>query len=167
MVNTANSPFDPLDRMEPGEDRFVIREKDPAGPAGITGWAAARRLWAFKTYGFHAHGDAKRLLDAELAQCAEAEEKALAWSERMKGAEQIEEQRATYSGVQQTEEQIAAAKRQKEWAELVRHLREADYHIHELLAIDGPAAPAKLGEQAVLIHELSVGVTYGEGGGNG
>lgn len=164
MATAPASPFDPLDRMEPGEDRFVIREKDPCGPATLTEWSRLRRNRAVKLYGTEPTGDAKRLLDAELAQCAEAEDKALAWSEKLSGGEAAEEQRATYSGVQQTEEQIAAARRQRAHAELVRHLREADYHIHELLEIDGPAVAPELGEQAAALHELTVAVAYGERG---
>lgn len=155
------SPFDPLGRLEPGEDRFVIRERDPVGPGAITSWTHLRRNWALKTYGTAPVGEAKRLLDAELAQCAEAEEKALTWSERQSGQAEAEEQRATYSGVSLTEEQIAAAKRQKSHAALAQALREAAYHACELIEIDGPAVAPALVEQHAAINELANAVEFG------
>ncbi|WP_305096440.1 hypothetical protein [Croceibacterium aestuarii] len=152
------SPFDPLDRLEPGEDRFPIREKDPCGPATITFWAHQRRNWAIKLYGSKPVGDAKRLLDAELAQCAEADEKALNWSERQRGGEApAEEQRATYSGFRLSEEQVAQARRLKLQQDLERNLAEADYAAHELLQIDGPAVTTEQAELAEQIHALAVG----------
>lgn len=155
------SPFDPLDRMPPDEGRFVIREKDPAGPAAMTEWTRVRRNLAVKLFGTNPVGDAKRLLDAELEQCRQAEELALEWAERLNGGEAPVEQKATYADVTLTEEQIAAAKRQKALVELVRHLREADYHIHELIEIDGPAVAARLADQAAAIHNLADEIEYG------
>jgi hypothetical protein len=130
------SPFDPLDRLEPEEDRFVIREKDPCGPPTITEWCRLRRNRAAKLYGTNPVGDAKRLLDAELAQCAEAEEKALEWSARQAGAAE-EGAKATYADVALTEEQVAKAKRQKDFDAVRRHLREAAYHAAEIVEADG------------------------------
>jgi hypothetical protein len=157
------SPFDPLPRLEPGEDRFVIREKDPVGPQSLTGWSAARRLWAFKRYGTNpAKGtEERRLLDAELAQCAEAEEKALAWRERQTDGAPADEQRATYADAVQSESQIAAVKRQKLQADLERNLAEADYCAAELLAIDGPDATPEQAENAAAIHALALAVRFG------
>lgn len=155
------SPFDPLERMAPGEDRFVIREKDPVGPAAITGWTQLRRNWAFKLYGTEPTGDARRLLDAELAQCAEAEEKALAWSERQQGHEAADEQRATYAVVALTEEQVAKAKRQKHLAELTRNLREAAYHACEIVEGDGPGVDTVLVDLHASINGFADQVQYG------
>lgn len=155
------SPFDPLERMEPGEDRFVIREKDPAGPEAITGWAQLRRNWAFKTYGIEPTGDAKRLLDAELAQCNEAEEKALAWREAQTGGGAIEGVKATYSAATLSEEQVAAAKRAKHLSELSRHLREAAYHACEVIEGDGAGVDAALAEAHDRINELANAVEFG------
>jgi hypothetical protein len=159
---TQPSPFDPLDRLEPSEDRFVIRENDPVGPAAITGWAHLRRNWLFKRYGLKPVGDAARILKSELAQCAEAEEKALAWGERQSGQEAPDEQRATYAGAALTEEQVALAKRQKHRAELLSHLHEAAYHATEMLEADGPAASAELLEQRDRINEIGAMIGIGE-----
>lgn len=160
---TSPSPFDPLERLEPGEDRFVIRERDPAGPGAITEWCRLRRQWAYRTYGVEPTGNAKRLLDAELAQCAEADAKALAWKERQTDGGPIEEHRATYTEATLSEEQVSAAKRQKLREDLIRCLREADYFIHELLDLDGPAASVDLTEQAGRLHELANDIEYGPG----
>jgi hypothetical protein len=150
----APSPFNPLDRLDPGEDVFPIREKDPAGPETLTFWASVRRKLAVKRYGTHPTGDAKRLFEAELAQCKEADDKALAWSERQHGGEAADERKATYADVAQSAEQIAAAKRQKLADALAHHLAEADYCAHELLELDGPAATPAMAEQADAIHML-------------
>lgn len=160
MPPAPHSPFDPLARLDPGEDRFVIREKDQVGPEAITAWAHLRRNWAIKTYGTEPLGDAARLLKAEFAQCAEAEEKALAWRERQQGAETPDEQRASYANAVQSEEQIAAAKRQKMQAELRSLLREADYYAAELLALDGPTASPDLAEKAAALHEMACGPDF-------
>ena len=157
----AQSPFDPLDRMEPGEDRFVIRENDPVGPPAITGWAHLRRNWLLKRYGTEPVGEAARLLKSELAQCAEAEEKALTWSERQRGGEAAEEQRATYAGAQLSEEQVALAKRQKHLDALISNLREAAYHASEIVDGDGPAAEPELIEALERINEVANGLQYG------
>lgn len=161
MPASTPSPFDPLDRMDPGEDRFVIREKDPAGPRTLTEWCRLRRNRAAKLYGTNPVGDAKRLFDAEIAQCAEAEEKALAWAERQAGGEQVEGKKATYAEVLLSEEQIVAAKRQKLQGELERHLAEADYLAHELVALDGPAVATELTLAAAQIHEIATGARHG------
>lgn len=151
ILSTAEqpSPFDPLDRMPPDEPRFVIRGSDPAGPNAITEWARVRRNLAFKQYGPDATGDARRLLEADLVQCKEAEELALLWREIQQGHEVPDEQRATYAGLELTEEQIAASRRQKNQAELLRHLRDADFYASELFGAEGAPEMAQL-------HELSV-----------
>ena len=104
---------------------------------------------------------ATRLFDAELEQCRQAEELALDWAERMNGGDPVEGAKATYAEVQLSEEQVAAAKRQKIQTELVRHLREADFLVHELIEIDGPAVSAALGVQAAAIHNLADEIEYG------
>lgn len=142
--------------MDPDEDRFVLREKDPVGPATITEWCRLRRNRALKLYGADPVGDAKRLLDAELLQCREAEEKALAWADRQAGGEAEDGRKATYVDVILTEEQVLSAKRQKLQTELERNLSEADYCAHELISLDGPAVTAELGEQAQQIHALAI-----------
>jgi hypothetical protein len=154
------SPFDPLPRLEPGEDRFAIRENDPVGAQAITAWAHLRRNWLFKRYGTAPVGEAARILQAELAQCAEADEKALAWSERQRGHEAADEARATYSGAELSEEQVREAQRLKLADALKHHLSEADYCAHELLALDGPAASLPFAEQAERLHELATGMRY-------
>ena len=150
------SPFDPLDRIESGEDRFVIREKDPVGPAVITFWAHRRRTREFKLYGVRPTGDAERLLNAELAQCKEAEDKALDWSERQSGGEAPVETRASYVDAVLSEQQVSQARRQKLAADLERHLAEADYCAHELLELDGPAATPEQVEQGAAIHAIAM-----------
>ena len=155
------SVFDPLNRMDPGEDRFVIREKDPCGPPTLTEWARLRRNRAFKLFGINPTGDAKRLLDAELVQCKEAEEKALAWSDRQSGGDEVEGQKATYNDVRLSEEQVAAAKRQKMQRELEQHLAEADYLAHELVTLDGAAVSSELAGHAEQIHALAIEVRNG------
>ena len=89
------SPFDPLDRMPADEGRFVIREKDPAGPGAMTEWCRLRRNHAAKLYGTNPIGDAKRLFDAEMEQCRQAEDLALDWAERMNGGEPVDGATAT------------------------------------------------------------------------
>jgi hypothetical protein len=156
------SPFNPLARLDPGEDVFPIREKDPVGPAVIVAWCHLRRNRAVKLYGTAPTGDAKRLFDAEMAQCAEAEEKAATWAERQAGHEAADESRASYAGAALTEEQVALAKRQKNLAALLSHLREAAYHATEILDADGPAASAELLEQRDRINEIAGLVGVGE-----
>lgn len=163
LSTAANpSPFDPLDRMPPDEGRFVIREKDPAGPPSMTAWAHARRNWAIRRYGIEPTGDAKRLLDAEMLQCRQAEDLALDWQEKLSGGEEVEAQKATYNEVRQTEEQLTAAKRQKVRTDLLRHLSEADALAHELIEIDGPAATAAQAEKTAALHEIALGFAFGE-----
>lgn len=132
------SPFDPLDRLEPGERRFVLREHDRAAPAAITEWCRTRRNLALKLYGTHPTGDAERALNAELLQCAEAEAIALDWAAAGVDAEVAV--RATYSNVALTEEQAKAAARQRDLTETRRHLREAAYHLNNVIEVDGPEA---------------------------
>lgn len=163
MGGVVASPFDPMSRLKPDEDHFAIRENDPVGPGAITGWTHLRRNWAFKTYGTEPVGDAKRLLDAELAQCAEAEEKAMQWSARQGGHAEAEERRATYSDAALTEEQVAAAKRQKNVAGLLQALREAAYHACEIIEADGPAADVALVERHGQINEIANAIQYGDG----
>jgi hypothetical protein len=157
------SPFDPLARMEPGEDRFVIRENDPDGPAVIAFWAHQRRNRTVKRYGADPElsGDARRLRDADIAQCAEAEEKALTWSERQHGGEAATEERASYAGAALSEEQVAAAKRQKHEVEAIRNLREAAYHLKEMLDVDGPAATAEVIEAHQSTNANADALQYG------
>lgn len=162
-MSAPESPFDPLARLDPGEDRFVIREKDPVGPGAITSWTHLRRNWAIKTYGTKPTGEAKRLLDAELAQCAEAEEKALTWAERNHGQAAADEQRATYSGAALSEEQVLAARRQKNHASLCQALREAAYHACEMIEQDGPNVDPALVDQHARINELANAIEYGAG----
>jgi hypothetical protein len=124
------SPFDPTDRLEPGERRFTIREHDRAGPGAITEWCRIRRNIAFKLYGTAPTGEAERGLKAELAQCAEAETLALDWKEKQDSGEIAEAGvRAAYSEVVLTEAQVAKAERQREISEALRHLREAAYRL--------------------------------------
>lgn len=128
------SPFDPTDRLEPGERRFTIREHDRAGPGAITEWARIRRNIAFKAYGTAPTGEAERGLKAELAQCAEAETLALDWKEKQDSGEIAEEAvRATYSAVALTEEQVTAAARQREIQTALRYLREAAFHLNNAI----------------------------------
>jgi hypothetical protein len=155
------SPFDPLARMEPGEDRFAIREKDPVGPAAITAWSHLRRNYLFKRYGTEPVGEAARLLKSELAQCAEAEEKALTWSERQHGGEAATEERASYAGAALSEEQVLLAKRQKHEAEAIRNLREAAYHLKEMLDVDGPAATPEVIEAHQSTNANADALQYG------
>lgn len=161
MGGAVTSPFDPMGRLDAGEDYFAVREGDPVGPQTITAWTHLRRNWLFKRYGTEPIGEAARQLKAELAQCAEAEEKALRWSDRQAGHEAADEERATYAGAVLTEEQVSAAKRQKLKADLERNLAEADYAAHELLALDGPAASPEFAEQAGQIHALAIEVRSG------
>lgn len=157
----APSPFDPLPRLEPGEDRFTIREKDLAGPGAMTEWARIRRNLAFRTYGTNPTGDAKRLLEAELQQCAEAEQKALDWKDRQQGQAEADVQRATYSGASLTEEQVTAAKRQKNLTALCQALREAAYHACEIIEQDGPKVDPALVEHHAAINEIANALEFG------
>lgn len=150
------SPFDPLDRMPPDEGRFVIRETDHAGPAAMTEWCRVRRNALIRQFGTNPQGDAKRLFDAEMAQIRQAEDLALEWSERIAGGAATDEAgRVPYADVVLSEEQVAAARIQRMRADLVQHLREADYAAHELLEMEGPAASADFALQAAAIHELA------------
>lgn len=126
-----NSPFDPLGRLEDGEDRFVIREHDPVGPEAITGWTQLRRNFAYRMYGDDPSEEAQRALKAELAQCAEAEEKALAWRERATGGEAVEGEKKLYQDVERTEDQLAELDTAKKRALAIDHLREAAYRLCE------------------------------------
>jgi hypothetical protein len=155
------SPFDPLARMEPGEDRFVIRENDPVGSQTISAWAHFKRNYLFKRYGTEPVGEAARLLKSELAQCAEAEEKALTWAARQHGGEAAIEERASYAGAALSEEQVAAAKRQKHEAEANRNLREAAYHLKEMLDVDGPAATPEVIEAHQSTNANADALQYG------
>lgn len=157
------SPFDPIDRLDPGEDHFLIREKDPVGSQAITAWAAARRLYAIKLYGADPNlsGDARRLRDAEFAQARDADEKAGDWVARRQGHETPAEERATYAGAQMSEEQVAQAKRKKHHDELLRNLREAAYHAAEIIALDGAEADTDLVLYHARINELANALQYG------
>lgn len=147
MLSTAAhpSPFDPLADMPLDEPRFVLRGRDPVGPGAITEWARLRRNWAIKQWADSSSEEAQRRLQAELRQCAAAEEQAMEWAERLAGGEAVEAVNATYQDVHRTEEQLAALGREKRIAALQRHLREAAYHTCE--ARDGYAAIDELGAE--------------------
>lgn len=133
MSNTAEnpSPFDPLDRMEPDEPRFVIRGRDPIGPAVLSEYANLLRRRAIRELGENPHRivDRKALKAAKL-KAAEVDELAFAFQDYGSKAEQPAEQRLSH-GTQQTVEQLAELHARKHRNALREHLQEARYHIEE------------------------------------
>lgn len=134
-------PFDALGKAEPGEPMFPLLGRDPAAPGTITEWARLRRNLAIKQYGTDPKGKGKKLLAAELAQCANAEAAAMEFAEWRSGNSEADQPgRVNYSGGTRTAEELAEAARATTQLEAVRHLREAAYHVNEarekLVALD-------------------------------
>lgn len=124
-------PYDALEKARPKEPWFVLLGRDIAGPATLTEWARVRRNAALKRYGDSDKATDKELLAAELRQCQNAEELALAFSDYRTNAEAPEGERSSYQEVIKSAEEIAAADRLKRQAAAGRHLREAAYHFAE------------------------------------
>lgn len=124
-------PFDALEKALPQEPMFPILARDPCGPATITEWARLRRNRAFRLWGSSRAAD-KKLLDAELAQCAQAEliaEQMDDWRNKEQDEQVVE--RSSYNEVKKTEEELREAAQRQVKEELCKHLREAAYHLCE------------------------------------
>lgn len=127
-------PFDAFDKAEIGEPIFTLIGRDPCAPATITEWARLRRNRAIRLWGESQRRSDKVLLDAEMKQCAEAEELALEFGDYRSGAEEIEGKPSTYQEVRRTKEELDQAEATKRRGEACRHLREAAYHLAEARA---------------------------------
>lgn len=142
MVGTAAhpGPYDPLENARPDEPVFTLAGRDPDAPATITFWAHQRRNRAIRAWGDSKRKADQQLLEAELKQCAEADDTAMLFTEWRRNEVPVEEStgRATYTEVKKTEEQLAAANAAKALGDNIRHLRETAYHMCE--AKDGLAA---------------------------
>lgn len=126
------SPFDPLDEMPPDEPRFLIRGRDRQGPPTITEWARLTRNAAIKQYGTDPRSQRdKRALEAVLLKCAAADDDAAEMAEWQRGNLKADEQRASYSGIQQTEEQIAALREHRRLEALLRAIQEGRFYLSE------------------------------------
>jgi len=139
-------PFDALEKAEPKEPMFPLLARDPDAPATITEWARLRRNRAIRLYGDSASEADKKLLAAELAQCANAErvaEEMSAW----RGDQDAPTAQRVSHGVQRTEEELREASQRDRLAALVRHLREGAYHVCE--ARDGLQTMELLPERTV------------------
>lgn len=145
-MSTKETPgaFDALEKAEPGEVMFPLLSRDPCAPATVRFWAHQRRNRAFKMFGHIKTRKAKKLFDAELQQCAQAEKVAFDMEEQRGGDDEVEATKATYADVERTEAELAEASARKRRDALVRHLREAAYHLCE--AKDGLIAEALIGD---------------------
>lgn len=123
-------PYDALAKAEPTEPMFPLLARDPCAPAAITEWCRLRRNRAIKLWGESTSDADAKLLAAELAQCASAEQVALDMADWLGEKEAPAAQRVSH-GVQRTEEELRAADQRERLAAQVRHLREAAYHISE------------------------------------
>jgi hypothetical protein len=134
---TEPGPFDALAKAEPTEPMFPLLARDPDAPATITEWCRLRRNRAVRDFGDSKRASDKKLLAAELAQCAHAEQVAIEMGEWRSGHDAPVAQRVSH-GVQRSEAELAAAASHERLAGIVRHLREAAYQLCE--AKDGLAA---------------------------
>lgn len=140
MTSTLEQPgpFDALEKAMPEEPIFTLLGRDPCAPPTITEWARLRRNDAIKRLGDSKSREDKEALKAELIQCAEAEEVALAMADWRNGMpEEILAERARYDGRVRSAEELDAAKRLKRLEGLLRNLRESAYQLCE--AKDGLA----------------------------
>lgn len=135
--------YDALEKAAPGEPMFPLLGRDPDAPSTITEWCRLRRNRAFKLYGHSKRSRDKKLLEAELAQCANAERIAEEMTDWRAGQESPAAVRVSH-GVQRTEVELAEAAERDRLAKAVRHLREADYYVCE--ASDALVALGKAGE---------------------
>lgn len=133
MSNTKNQPgpFDALEKAEPGEPLFPLLARDPCAPGAITEWCRLRRNRAIKLWGDSKRVADKKLLAAELDQCANAEEVALQFEEWHSSAAPVDGARSAYNEVKRTTEELAEADLRKRQDAACRSLREAAYHLCE------------------------------------
>lgn len=159
-ASTKDQPgaFDALEKAEPGEPMFPLLARDPAAPGAITEWCRLRRNRAVKLWGDSKRVADKKLLAAELDQCANAEEVALQFAEWREDRAPVEGERSGYQEVKRTVVELAEADVRKRQEASVRSMREAAYHLCEakdaLLAL-GLAPPATEHDLVMMLARIN------------
>lgn len=129
---TTPGPFDALEKARPDEPMFPLLARDPDAPATITEWCRLRRNRAYRLYGNSKRAADKKMFDAELQQCNQAETVAQQMTD-WRGVATVDEpgQRASYQDVKKSAEEIAEAEEREHREKMIRHLRECAYHLSE------------------------------------